>query len=291
MSLQNPGKELHWRSSDGLDLFAREYGSRGPKLPVICMHGLTRNSRDFEEVAPWVAGLGRHVVAIDFRGRGRSSWAGDPRRYAVRVYAEDIVRLLKAIGAPRAIFVGTSLGGRVAMILTAHHKALVAGAILNDIGPHIGREGLKRIASYIGKPAPVRSWADAAVYARQTNSHAFPSYETREWEAFARRLFREDAAGVPVLDYDFRIIRPWSGWIMRLNEWLDWRAFRRLTRCGELLLIRGATSGLLEPGTAARMARLAPKMTLVEVPEVGHAPMLSEPEARAAIAAFLARVP
>jgi pimeloyl-ACP methyl ester carboxylesterase len=291
MSPQNSGKDLTWQSFDGLELFAREYGKPGPKLPVICMHGVTRNSHDFEDLAPWIAGHGRHVIAVDFRGRGRSSWKGDPRRYAVRVYAEDIVRLLKTIGAPRALFVGTSMGGRVAMILAARHKALVGGAVLNDIGPHIGREGLKRIASYVGKPAPVRSWADAATYARQTNGHAFPSYEARDWEVFARRLFREDAAGVPALDYDPRIFRRWPMWVLRLNEWLDWRAFKRLARCGELLLIRGETSGLLEPATAARMARLAPKMRLIEVPQVGHAPMLSEPEARAAIAAFLDRAP
>jgi pimeloyl-ACP methyl ester carboxylesterase len=284
-------RDFAWRSMEGLELHAREYGAPNSKLPVVLMHGLTRNSRDFEEVAPWIAAQGRRVFAVDFRGRGRSSWKGKPRRYRPNVYAEDVARLLKAIAAPQALFVGTSLGGLVTMILGARHLKLIGGAVLNDVGPHIGREGLKRIASYAGRPAPVHTWADAAAYAERTNGHAFPHYGQHDWEAFSRRVFREDESGVPSLDYDPRIFRPVPPWAMRLSEWFAWRAFKRLARCGRLLLVRGETSGILEPRTVARMSRMAPAMTLAEIPGVGHAPMLTEPEARTAIAEFLARAP
>lgn len=280
-----------WRSKDGLELHAREYGAPNSKLPVVLMHGLTRNSRDFEEVAPSIAAQGRHVFAVDFRGRGKSSWTGKPRRYRPSVYAADIVLLLKAVGAPQALFVGTSLGGLVTMILGARYPKLVGGAVLNDVGPHIGREGLKRIASYAGRPAPVHTWADAAAYAQRTNGHAFPHYGQSDWEAFARRMFREDENGVPALDYDPRIFRPAPPWAMRLGEWFAWRAFKRLARCGKLLLVRGETSGILEPRTVARMSGMAPAMTVAEILGVGHAPMLTEPEAKTAIAEFLARAP
>lgn len=284
-------RDFGWRSGDGLDLFARDYPGPDGKLPVVCIPGLTRNSADFEEVAPWIASLGRRVLAVDLRGRGRSSWAGDPTRYKPAQYADDIARLIRAIGTKQAIFAGTSLGGLVTMALAAgKHRKLISGAVLNDVGPKIGAAGIARIASYVGKGAPVRTWDDAAGYAERINAIAFPMYGREEWQRFARRMFKEGDGGVPVLDYDARIFRPAGPIARRIGPWLAWRSFKRLGR-GPLLLVRGETSDILEADAAARMRKLVPNMQYAEIPGIGHAPMLTEPEARAALARFLAALP
>jgi pimeloyl-ACP methyl ester carboxylesterase len=283
--------ELFWKSFDGLSLYARDYRSGGEKLPVICIPGLTRNSRDFELVAPWIAGQGRRVLAVDLRGRGRSEHAREPKTYRPAIYARDVRALLDHIVAPSAVLLGTSLGGLVTMALAAKHKRRVSGAILNDIGPHVAKAGLARLATYVGKAAPVRTWEEAAAYAKRTNGVAFPGYRDADWAAMAHRLFRESAAGVPVLDYDPKIFQRAPAWLVRLTAPLAWRSFRRLARGRPTLLLRGEMSDLLDRATLDRMRRTAPSLSVAEISGVGHAPDLCEPDARVAIAAFLARVP
>src|SRR3712207_6651095 len=158
-----------WTSADGLNLYAREYaGSSGPaRLPVICIHGLTRNSRDFEEVAPWIAARGRRVLAVDVRGRGRSNHDPSPANYQVPIYAGDMVALMTASGIARAVFVGTSMGGLITLALGAMNPGVVAAAVLNDVGPELSPVGLRRILGYVGgDKAPVRTWDDAADFAQ-----------------------------------------------------------------------------------------------------------------------------
>ena len=154
---------LVWRAPDGVTLHARDYGGSGgePKLPVICLHGLTRNSQDFEDIAPMIAATGRRVIVPAVRGRGRSGYDPHPMRYVPKVYANDIRGLLEALGIERAVFLGTSMGGIITTLLAAGHRRLVAAAILNDIGPEAGTEGLARIAGYAGRSADITSWDDA----------------------------------------------------------------------------------------------------------------------------------
>jgi len=279
-----------WRSADGLKLFARDYEQAGGKLPVICIPGLTRNSRDFEDVAPAIAALGRRVLAVDLRGRGRSDRSADPRTYSPSTYARDMAALLASIGAPRAIFVGTSLGGLVTMTLAVQQPSLIGGAVLNDVGPEVSKAGLARIRAYAGKGAPVQTWEDAAAYVKRTNGVAFPDLPDAEWLTFARKLFR-DEGGKPVIDYDPNIARTASPIVAWLATRLLWPAFRRLAKTGPLLLVHGAQSDIIEADTIARMKRLAPHMQVTAVPRVGHAPMLTEPSARDAMAAFLKDAP
>lgn len=280
-----------WRAADGAALAARDYPAAAgeARLPVICLHGLTRNSRDFEAVAPWIAGQARRVLAPDVRGRGRSAASADPASYQPAVYAADLLALMDALGVARAHIVGTSMGGLIAMALAAFAPERLAGAVLNDIGPEIAPDGLARIASYAGQGAEVGSWEEAAAYAWRTNAAAFPDYAEADWRAFAGRLFREEA-GRPVLDYDPAIMAP-----MREAEGPApdlWPLFEALAGGGRpLLLVRGQTSDLLTPATAQAMGARAPQMVYAEVAGVGHAPMLTEPEARAALAEFLARAP
>ena len=278
-----------WRGADGTSLMARDYAAQGGELglPVVCLHGLTRNSRDFEDLAPWIAALGRRVLAPDVRGRGRSGYAADPATYQPAVYAADVVAMLDALAIPRAVVVGTSMGGLIAMVLAAMAPQRIAAAALNDVGPQLAAAGLARIASYAGQAPAVADWADAAAYAKAVNGAAFPAYGPADWAAFSRRLFRDGEEG-PVPDYDPAIMQP----LVSAAPVDLWPLFARLAEGGRpLLLLRGANSDVLEADAVAGMRQAAPQMAYAEVAGVGHAPMLDEPQARAALQAFLAAAP
>jgi len=281
--------DRRWTSPDGLSLYARDYApADGPaRLPVIAIHGLTRNSADFEVIAALIARSGRRVLAVDVRGRGRSDRAPDPMTYTPEVYARDVIALMEQAGIEKAVFLGTSMGGLITMALTAIRPQAVAVAILNDIGPEVAPEGLARIAEYTGRKTEIRNWADAAAYARDINAVAFPLYGDADWDAFARRIFHEDADGKPVLNYDPDISVPIraAGATVLVPDL--WPAFTALAGGRPSLLVRGGTSDLLSAAIAGRMREAAPSMDCVEVPGIGHAPMLDEPEARAAILTFL----
>jgi pimeloyl-ACP methyl ester carboxylesterase len=285
-------REVTWRSPDGLNLFGREFGpADSKKLPVVCIPGLTRNSRDFEEVAPWIGSMGRRVIAVDLRGRGRSDRDPDPSHYIPLTYAADMVALLDRLSLPQALFVGTSLGGIVTMTLAGKHLGRIGGAVLNDVGPVIAKAGIARISSYAGKTPALQSWADAIAYARQTGGVAFPRWSDKEWGVFARRIFKEGPDGAPVLECDPKVFRPMNPILVWLMTPLVWGMFRKLATGRPTLLVRGAISDVLDASTAARMRREAPGLGFVEVDDVGHAPTLSEPQAKEALSRFFSEAP
>jgi pimeloyl-ACP methyl ester carboxylesterase len=198
--------------------------------------------------------------------------------------------MMTALDMDRAVFLGTSMGGLITMTLMAIRPKLIAAAILNDVGPQIAPEGLERILSYAGKPVEIGSWDDAADYVRRTNAVALPANGEEEWRKFARRTFRE-ADGVPVLDYDPAISLALGKPPSKLALWLAGFLFRRLARRRPVLLIRGAHSDIVSAEIAEKMQRAAPRMQRIDVPNVGHAPLLTEPEAVDAIEQFLRTVP
>ena len=283
--------ERRWTSGDGLSLYARDYpaSGEGHRLPVICLHGLTRNSKDFEDIAPRIAASGRRVIVADVRGRGQSDRDPNPTNYQPKIYARDVLAMMESLGIPRAVFLGTSMGGIITMTLATMRSKAVAAAILNDVGPAVAPEGIARILSYAGKTTNVESWDDAVDYVRRTNAVAFPRYGTQDWLRFAERTFRDDGQG-PKLDYDPAIAGPLKP-PSRLTTFLAWLLFRKLARGRPTLLIRGARSDIVSRDIADRMTRHAPALELAEVPGVGHAPTLDEPAAIAAIDKFLDRVP
>ena len=285
--------ERRWTSSDGLCLYARDYAAAsGPaKLPVIAIHGLTRNSADFETIAPLIAQSGRRVLAVDIRGRGQSDRAPDPMTYQPAVYAQDVLALMRDLGIERAVFLGTSMGGLITMALAAVRSKVIAAAIINDVGPEVAKEGLTRIAAYAGQAVEINNWADAAAYVRKLNEIALPHFTDADWDAFARRTFRIGTEGTPVPDYDPDIMVPIRAAGAKALVPNLWPFFSRLAKGRPVLLVRGETSDLLSPGIVAKMQKRAPKMDFVEVPGVGHAPMLDEPEAKAAIFPFLSELP
>lgn len=284
--------ERRWTSRDGLSLFARDYAaaSEEARLPVVCLHGLTRNSKDFEDVAPRIAGWGRRVMVPDVRGRGQSDRDPNPKNYQPKIYARDVLEMMAALDITRAVFLGTSMGGLITMTLAAMRPKVVAAAILNDVGPAIAAEGIARILSYAGKGSDVRDWNDAADYVRRTNAIAFPHFEDEDWHRFAQRTFKQGSVG-PELDYDPAIAAALQKPPPKLAGFIAGLLFRRLARKRPTLLIRGETSDIITAEIADRMQRMAPNLQQVDVPGVGHAPMLTEPEAVDAIGQFLRTTP
>lgn len=284
--------ERRWTSRDALGLFARDYRVAGgeARLPVVCLHGLTRNSKDFEDIAQRIASSGRRVVAPDIRGRGQSDRDPNPNNYNPKTYARDVIEMMSALDIDRAVFLGTSMGGIITMTLMAIRPKAVAAAILNDVGPEIAPEGIARILGYAGKGSEVRDWNDAADYVRRTNGVALPDFAEEDWRRFAQRTFRQGASG-PELDYDPAIGLALAKPPSRVAGWIAKLLFRRLARTRPTLLLRGALSDVVSADIADRMQRAAPSLQRVDVPGVGHAPTLAEPVAVDAIEQFLRTVP
>lgn len=286
------GYAVHTWKVDDLSLCARDYPARADAdtLPILCLHGLTRNAKDFDRLARRLAARGHRVVVPDMRGRGRSDYDPDPTRYVPRTYVVDVIALLDGLGIGRAIFIGTSMGGIITMGVAAARPALVAAAVLNDVGPEVAPEGLARIASYAGRPVTINSWDDARAHLRRFNDAVFPQFDDEAWMAFARQTFREGADGTPQLDYDPAIAVPIQAGRLKANPTSAWLLFDTLCRNRPVLLLRGMLSDIVSNDILARMQARAPSLAVAQVPAVGHAPLLDEPESLAALDHFLQHV-
>lgn len=280
--------ERWFESADGLRLYYRDYAAQAPgQLPVLCLPGLTRNSRDFEHVALRLR-RERRVLCADLRGRGKSQHDPNWQNYHPGTYLGDIARLLDHAGVERCVFFGTSLGGILSMLTAAKQPQRIAAAILNDVGPEVDPAGLARIASYVGRYPPARTWPEAVAIVRASYELALPDLTDEQWADFTRRSY-SDVDGVPRLDMD-----PNIGEAVRAAPAAAapdlWPVFAALAPVPTLVL-RGATSDILSRATFDRMQAQKPDLVPVEVPNRGHVPLLDEPEAVTAIDAFLARVP
>lgn len=279
--------DRYWWSNDGLRLHYRDYPGPADRPPILCLPGLTRNARDFDNVAARLAGAWR-VIAVDFRGRGESAYAPDPMSYVPLTYVQDVERLLVELKIARVVAFGTSLGGIVAMLIAATRPEHLAGVLLNDVGPVIEAEGLARIRSYVGKGGGWPTWMHAARQLAANNAGIFPDYDIVQWLAMAKRSFKLSAQGRIVADYDPRIAEPFRapGGEVGVDLWPTLDHLRGVP----VAIIRGGLSDLFGAATAARMIERLPDARLTIVPNVGHAPMLDEPESEAAIDDLLQRV-
>jgi pimeloyl-ACP methyl ester carboxylesterase len=266
---------------DGLRLHYRDYPGSADRPPLLCLPGLTRNARDFADFAEAHSPRFR-VLALDFRGRSLSDRDPQPLRYNPLTYVGDVLQLLDQLNLPRAIFVGTSLGGIVTMLIAASSPQRIAGAILNDVGPELEAGGLDRIRGYVGKRERFRSWDDAARALAAINRGIPESFTGADWLRAAHRACREEHGSV-IFDYDPAIAAPVKLPATAVDMWPLFHALAR----HPLLVLRGARSDLLGTNAVERMRAAAPQARFAEVAGVGHAPMLDEPEATAAIASFL----
>jgi pimeloyl-ACP methyl ester carboxylesterase len=196
---------------------------------------------------------------------------------------------MHAAGISRAVFIGTSMGGIITMAIAMKRLGAISAAVLNDVGPIISMKGLERIKGYVGKGKPVESWKDAAEFIKGINGVAFPQNTDEDWLRFARRTFREEN-GRFVLDYDPKISQAIQGGQVKNTSFIAKLLYKRLARNRPTLLIRGGNSDIVGPEEARYMRAAVPSLRYAEVPGVGHAPMLTEPAAREALASFLADV-
>ncbi|AMO72867.1 alpha/beta fold hydrolase [Sphingorhabdus sp. M41] len=275
-----------YRSADDrLDLYARIYDGEGP--PLLLMHGLTRNSGDFEALAGHLAGKYQLIVP-DQRGRGRSGYDPDPQNYTPAVYVEDMFALIDGLQLGTMGLIGTSMGGLMAMMMAAMQPERFDSLILNDIGPAVEATGLARIQSYVGQPAVFDSWQQAADHCRTVQSDNMIDYGAQDWMIFARHTCEERPDGKIRFAYDPAISDGLSGseqTVIPPDLWPIWDTLSALP----VLVIRGALSDILSPATVAEMERRHPDhFSAVDIEHRGHTPMLDEPDALAAIDRFYA---
>ena len=275
---------------DGLKLHVRCHGPRlAPGLPVVCLPGLTRTAADFDDLATALASdpeAPRRVLAIDYRGRGLSGYDRDPGNYTLAIELADLRAVLTALDVAPAVFVGTSRGGLLTMLLGSAQPTAIAGAVLNDIGPVIEPTGLARIKSYVGKLPQPKSFEEGADTFRRLFGQRFTALSDAEWLTYARRSFKVEQQRL-VPSYDVRLAKTMDG--IDFNRPLPpmWAQFDSLGRV-PLMVIRGANSDLLSEDTVAAMRSRRPAIETVTVADQGHAPMLDGADLIGRIAGFVA---
>ncbi len=278
-----PYRDHSTTSQDGLRLYWRDYPGDAARTPLLCLPGLTRNSRDFSGIAQRYLGS-RRILCPDYRGRGRSDYDPNPANYRPETYLNDLRHILAAAGVHRVVVLGTSMGGLLAMGMGVMLPRLLAGVMLNDVGPDVHPSGLGRIITYIGRDHPMPDWPSAAAFLRQV----FPGLAHRDDATMlgvAHGTYRPGEDGLLHYDWDVRLAEP----LVR-NQVPDlWPYFRSLAAV-PVLALRGQTSDILTAETFNRMGREKPDLIRVEVPGVGHTPCLDEPESVAALDGFLARL-
>lgn len=278
------------QTKDGLVMRGRRYEAtpaHAPKAPALCLPGLTRNDRDFEDIAVEIAASGRDVYALSLRGRGPSDYDPNYLNYQPLTYRDDALEVLDAFGIARAIFIGTSLGGIVTMLTSMTAPSRIAAAIINDVGPELAPEGIARIAGYVGAaaaaPTPAATLDDAVARIRAINEVAFPGRDEDFWLTFAKRTFRLHIDGSWRLDYDPLIGKA----LIEVGPAPDlWPAFASLEPI-KTLVLRGALSDLLSVSIIEKMKSVNKAFEYAEIANVGHAPTLTEPDSLAVIMSFL----
>lgn len=279
--------EIFYTTRDGLRLYARHYPAPGSRRrPVVCLAGLTRNCRDFDDLASVLSdarGHRREVYTLDYRGRGRSEHDADGSTYTILTELGDVADFMALRGIADAAVVGTSRGGLIAMALAAMRPTAVGAVVLNDIGPVIERDGLARIIAYVGRVPLPGSWPEAAQLVRSLNERAYPKETDATWMALARQYFNEEN-GRPAPGYDAHLSKA-----LQLGDGPApalWPQFAALTRV-PLLAIRGANSDILSAATLKEMQRRHPNCETLTVADQGHAPLLKDHATISAIYQFL----
>jgi len=257
-------------------------------MPLLCLPGLTRNSKDFATVAPWLAQT-RRVIAPDFRGRGLSQHASDPASYRPDIELLDMISLLSFLKIGRVAVVGTSRGGIVGMLMAAFFPDRLAGLFLNDVGPEMDTAGLLRIRSYLGVQSEFTSW-EMAVANLKSNNKGFESLTADEWQAFALRVFKS-VNGMPRIDYDPALLHTFPSVedIMAGHVANLWEFFGKIEGL-PVSVVRGEHSDLLSAATVAAMKQQNAGLEATTIPRRGHAPFLDEAETKDALVSWLTRV-
>ena len=282
------GKSSFVTAQDGLRLHVREYGPRtAPALPVVCLPGLARTVADFDALAPALANgpPPRRVIAIDSRGRGQSDYDSNPENYNLAVELGDVVTVLTALEIGEAVFIGSSRGGLLTMLLGVAHPTAIAGVVLHDIGPVIEPKGLARIKSYVGKLPQPRNFGEGAEILRRLFDAQFPRLTGEQWLAAAQRTWKTDN-GELVPTYDVKLARTLAEFDIERPLPAMWAEFDALSRV-PILVIRGANSDILSAATVTAMHARHPTMESIEIADQGHVPLLDSPDLIRRVAEFV----
>lgn len=286
-------QDLTVTAQDGLALHARLYGGQphvdNPLPPVICLPGLTRNARDFHDLAVYLsetASPTRQVVAIDYRGRGDSGRDSQWQNYTIEQEARDLLTVLTRLNVEHADFIGTSRGGLIILALTAMRPGILRKIVLNDIGPVIEPRGLARIKSYAGSMTRYKNFEQAAGEMQLVHGAQFPALTAQDWLKMAHQIFRQMKKGVEP-DYDKGLLN--SLHLIDFTQPLPtaWPQFDAL-KTNPLLCIRGANSDILTEETLDQMRQVHPDMTVHIVDDQGHAPLLWDEATQKSIATHCA---
>lgn len=277
---------FRFAADDGIELHGRIYGDRhgGPR-PIVYLAGLSRNGRDFHRIATLLAKRGRGVVTLDYRGRGLSAWDPDPAHYNLLREAQDVLQATSHLGIEEADFIGTSRGGLILHLLPAMAPELVRSAVLNDVGPVLEAEGLRRIRDYLSARPEPEDFAEAARQLKAAHGSDFTILTDDDWLEMADAIFRA-AGGKIVPDYDPALVEP-----LRTMDFSQpppelWEQFQSLSAI-PLLIIRGENSSLLSSATVREMLRRHGRARAFTAPGQGHAPLLHLPGPAEAVAEFL----
>lgn len=283
-------QEFHHRyltSDDGLRLHYLDYDANASdRAPVIFLTGLTRNARDYEDIAPRLA-HNRQVICPDPRGRGLSDYDSDPVNYHPNTHVRDTLKLLDEAGIEKVVCIGTSMGGIMSMMMAASVPERIAGIVLNDVGPDVNAEGVARIAGYVGLLEPCADWAAAVDQFKDFNKGEFANLSDAEWERYTKRLYREREDGTIANDYDPGIgnnLR--KGTAVPADLWPIYDAASQFP----MTVLRGELTDILRPDTVAKMQERNRDLTVVNVPDRGHTPTMDEPIAIEALERFLAKI-
>ncbi len=261
-------------SPDGLHNMAyKEWGEADNSDVLLCVHGVTRVSDDFDDLARELSSHYR-IICPDVVGRGRSGWLRNPQHYQVPQYVSDMVTLLARVNAPNLSFLGTSMGGLIGMGLASLPGNPIKKLILNDIGPVLNLPALSRIGSYIGQPMRFDTFEEGANFIRSI-SLSFGEHTPEQWHKFCKDVLRQDKDGLWIRHYDLKIAMSFQAInpdLAQAMQVMMWAAYDAIT-CPTLLL-RGADSDLLSIETAKEMMKRGPKPQMIEFEKVGHAPTL-----------------
>lgn len=277
-------EDFYYRSADKLKLYARVYPGDRQKPTLLCLHGLTRNSADFDPLANKLANYS--IVSADQRGRGNSAWDRDAAHYRPDIYCKDMFTLIEQLNLSNIVAIGTSMGGLMTMMMGAMQPGMFKAAIINDIGPVVDPAGIKRISGYVGVSSDFKNWDEAVAAIKAQGEDIFEGFTDADWIAFAQRTCKKLPNGRIAFLYDPAIKQGLKGAgasAVPPDLWPVYDALKGMP----LLVIRGAKSDILSPKTADEMIARNPAAKLATIPRRGHAPILDEPAAVSAITEFL----
>lgn len=271
--------EHYFKSDDGLKLYVRDYPSSQSELnlePVVCLPGLTRNSKDFDKLATYLAQNTvnpRRVITIDYRGRGKSQWDDESANYNIVREAQDVLIVLEQLEISNADFIGTSRGGLILHIIATLKLELISSIIFNDVAPELELQGLLDIKSYLSRSRRPKSWSDAALAQKEVHGTSFPKLTDSDWMDMAKDIYIEKDNKI-VGNFDPTIVKS----ISDINKDTElpalWEQFRLLIGI-PILTIRGANSSLLSKRIVGQMTAIHPNHSSITIPDQGHPPNLT----------------